>query len=74
MNTPSSLIKTLLVIAIVALLLGCAPSVQWWRVGDCLVLYENGKDGQRIVVAGQQCDIKREDLLRGQGMARSSWR
>ncbi|MGH7334693.1 MAG: hypothetical protein ACREKS_18500 [Candidatus Rokuibacteriota bacterium] len=70
-----TLIKTLLFIGIAVALVGCASSdLQWWRVGNCLVLYEERDETRQIVVAGEQCDIKRQEMPRGHGMARSPWR
>jgi len=52
---------TLLIAALVA---GCAtkPSTQWWRVGNCLVLYDQTKDEKQLVAVGQGCDIKRDTI------------
>ena len=42
---------------------GCAttPSTQWWRVGNCLVLYDQTNEKQ-LVAVGQGCDIKRDTI------------
>jgi hypothetical protein len=70
--------KTLLVVAIVVSLGGCAastPAVQWWRVGECLVVYDDRDENRHVVVAGgQQCDIKRQDLTNGHGVTRATSR
>ena len=43
---------------------GCAtkPSTQWWRVGNCLVLYDQTKEEKQVVAVGQGCDIKRDTI------------
>ena len=41
---------------------GCASPMQWWRVGNCVVIYDTRNESRQLVVAGQQCDIKREEL------------
>jgi hypothetical protein len=43
---------------------GCAtkPSTQWWRVGNCLVLYEQNSREKQLVAVGQGCDIKRDTI------------
>lgn len=47
---------------------GCAtaPKTQWWRVGDCLVLYDQTQQEKQVVAVGQGCDIKR-DTITAQG-------
>src|SRR3989475_7144641 len=42
---------------------GCAtkPSTQWWRVGNCLVVYDQTKEEKQIVAVGQGCDIRSEE-------------
>jgi hypothetical protein len=47
---------------------GCATkqATQWWRVGNCLVLYEQGSREKQLVAIGQGCEIKR-DTLTAQG-------
>jgi len=47
---------------------GCAtkPAMQWWRVGNCLVLFEQGSREKQLVAVGQGCDIKR-DTITAQG-------
>jgi len=46
------------------LVAGCAtkPSTQWWRVGNCLVLYDQTKEEKQLVAVGQGCDIKRDTI------------
>jgi hypothetical protein len=46
------------------LVAGCAtkPSTQWWRVGSCLVLYEQNSKEKQLVAVGSGCDIKRDTL------------
>jgi hypothetical protein len=59
----NSLMKVLLTLVTVVGLAGCASPMQWWRVGNCLVIYDTrSDDDHQILVAGQQCDIKREGL------------
>lgn len=73
----SILSKTLVMIGIMVTLGGCAssaPSLQWWRVGDCLVLYDDRDDNRHMVVAGHRCDVKRQDLTTGHGVTRASSR
>src|SRR2546429_9909010 len=43
---------------------GCAtkPSTQWWRVGNCLVLYDQSKEEKQVVSLGQGWDIKRDTI------------
>lgn len=58
-----------LIFALVAafLLVGCArPSTQWWRVGNCLVVYEQTGDEKQLIAVGQNCEIKR-DVITAQG-------
>jgi hypothetical protein len=64
------LIKILVLTGMVVGLAACIPSVRWWRVGSCLVIYDNRDESRKLMVAGQQCDIKREDLPTGSGTAR----
>jgi hypothetical protein len=47
---------------------GCAtkPALQWCRVGNCLVLFEQGAREKQVVAVGQGCDIKR-DTITAQG-------
>ncbi|HEY7520836.1 MAG TPA: hypothetical protein VIE36_21295 [Methylomirabilota bacterium] len=47
---------------------GCAtkPATQWWRIGNCLVLYEQASRDKQLVAIGQGCDIKR-DTITAQG-------
>lgn len=47
---------------------GCAakPTTQWWRVGSCLVLYDQTREEKQLVAVGQGCDIKR-DTITAQG-------
>jgi hypothetical protein len=48
----------------VFLLGGCAlkPATQWWRVGNCLVLYDQTKQEKQLIAVGQSCDIKRDTI------------
>ena len=47
-------------------LAGCSafskPSTQWWRVGNCLVLYDQTKMEKQLIAVGQSCDIKRDTI------------
>jgi hypothetical protein len=46
-------------------LAGCAlgkPSTQWWRVGNCLVLYDQTKEEKQLIAVGQSCEIKRDTI------------
>lgn len=52
----------LVALVMVAALTGCTSSMQWWRVGNCLVIYDTRNETHQIVVAGQQCEIKREEM------------
>jgi hypothetical protein len=73
---PTILSKALLVFAVMVTLGGCASAhaLQWWRVGDCLVLYDEREENRHMVVAGQQCDIKRQDLTNAHGITRATAR
>jgi hypothetical protein len=55
-------------LALVFVVAGCAtkPTTQWWRVGNCLVLYEQVSREKQLVAIGQGCDIKR-DTITAQG-------
>jgi hypothetical protein len=46
------------------LLVGCATkqTSQWWRVGNCLVLYDQTKEEKQLMAIGQGCDIKRDTI------------
>lgn len=66
----NSLMKVLVTLVTVIGLAGCASPMQWWRVGNCLVIYDTRNDGHQILVAGQQCDIKREGLSTMSGSGR----
>jgi hypothetical protein len=61
----------LLPLALAFLALGCAakPTTQWWRVGNCLVLYDQTQREKQLVAVGQGCDIKR-DTITAQGDVR----
>ena len=50
----------------VFLLNGCAMKSQWWRVGNCLVLYDHAGDEKQLIAVGQGCEIKR-DTITAQG-------
>ena len=65
MTSPATLIFALVVAFLLA---GCAtkPPIQWWRVGNCLVLFEQTGDEKQLVAVGQNCDIKR-DTITAQG-------
>jgi hypothetical protein len=63
------LIKLLVVTGLVVSLPACMSSMRWWRVGTCLVIYDDRDDSRKLLVAGQQCDVKREDLPAGHGMS-----
>jgi hypothetical protein len=58
----NSLMKVLVTLVTIIGLAGCASPMQWWRVGNCLVIYDTRNDSQQILVAGQQCDIKQKGL------------
>jgi hypothetical protein len=57
-----------LALAIAFVVAGCAtkPATQWWRVGNCLVLYEQSSREKQLVAVGQGCEIKR-DTITAQG-------
>jgi hypothetical protein len=65
MNGPSIVAFVILSLLLLA---GCVRTTQWWRVGSCLVLLEPGEERQ-LVVVGQGCDIKRDNLT-AQGSSR----
>lgn len=54
----------LVVVFIAFFLFGCASktATQWWRIGNCLVLYEQAFDEKELVAVGQGCDIKRDTI------------
>ena len=61
------LTKVLVTLVTVSSLAGCAafstpPPMQWWRVGNCLVIYDMRDNNRKVLVAGQQCEIKREEM------------
>lgn len=64
------MMKALVTLAAVTTLAGCASPMQWWRVGNCVVIYDTRSENRQILVAGQQCDIKREELPSLYGSAR----
>jgi hypothetical protein len=51
-------------------LVGCASPLQWWRAGNCIVIYDTRDESRQLLVAGQQCDIKRQDLQAVYGSGR----
>ena len=55
-------------LALTFVIAGCATkaSTQWWRVGNCLVLYDQTQREKQLVAVGQNCDIKR-DTITAQG-------
>jgi hypothetical protein len=57
-----------LALALPFVFFGCAttPATQWWRVGSCLVLYDQSSREKQLVAVGQGCDIKR-DTITAQG-------
>ena len=57
-------VTTLLALSMAFVVAGCAtkPATQWWRVGNCLVLYEQNSREKQLVAVGQGCDIKRETI------------
>jgi len=65
MRSPVTVVFSLLV---ALFLVGCAtkPATQWWRVGTCLVLYDQTTEEKQLVAIGQGCDIKR-DTITAQG-------
>ncbi|OLC37218.1 MAG: hypothetical protein AUH81_06645 [Candidatus Rokubacteria bacterium 13_1_40CM_4_69_5] len=67
MNSP---IKVLILLVTVMGLVGCASPMQWWRVGNCVVIYDTREESRQILVAGQQCDIKRAELPNVYGSSR----
>ncbi|MGH7279258.1 MAG: hypothetical protein ACREJG_11305 [Candidatus Rokuibacteriota bacterium] len=63
----SSLVAFAVLLSAALVLTGCAQraSTQWWRVGSCLVLYDQSaaeRHDHQIIVVGQGCDIKRDTL------------
>ena len=59
---------TVFVLALAFVVAGCATksSTQWWRVGSCLVLYDQTAREKQLVAVGHGCDIKR-DTITAQG-------
>jgi hypothetical protein len=67
----ASLVTLLVVILATVAAAGCLTTgVQWWRVGNCVVMYDNRDGTRQIIAAGQQCDIRREELPNVHGTAR----
>jgi hypothetical protein len=65
--------RTFAMVVGVASLTGCAlsgPPMQWWRVGNCLVIYDTRSDNRQVLVAGNQCEIKREEMAAVSGTGR----
>jgi hypothetical protein len=61
------------VLAVLVTLIGvaaCASPMQWWRVGNCVVIYDTRAESRQLLAAGQQCDIKRQELPAVYGSAR----
>jgi hypothetical protein len=75
---PTAFSTAFLTIAALVTLSGCAssepPALQWWRVGECLVVYDDRDANRHMVVAGRQCDIKRQELTNGHGVSRANGR
>jgi hypothetical protein len=76
---PTAFSTALLALAALVALSGCAssepPALQWWRVGECLVVYDDRDANRHMVVAGNhQCDIKRQDLTNAHGTTRATTR
>jgi hypothetical protein len=67
MNSPMMVLVALVAVTGLA---GCASPVQWWRVGNCVVMYDPSYESRQIVVAGQQCDIKQQELPAVSGRTR----
>lgn len=55
-------IQGLGVLVAVMLLTACASPMQWWRVGSCVVIYDTRNESRQILVAGEHCDVKRQEL------------
>jgi hypothetical protein len=70
---PPVAFRVLMVLGLMFLFTACAPkapasNTQWWRIGNCLVLYEGTGMERQIIAVGQGCEIKRE-MVTGQGAA-----
>ena len=65
MKSPAIIVFSLFV---AIFFVGCAtkPATQWWRVGTCLVLYDQTTEEKQLVAIGQGCEIKR-DTITAQG-------
>jgi hypothetical protein len=56
-------VTAVFVLSMAFVVAGCAkPATQWWRVGNCLVLYEQNTREKQLVAVGQGCEIKRDTL------------
>jgi hypothetical protein len=44
--------------------------MRWWRVGNCVVVYDDREVSRQFVVAGEQCDVKRVEMPVSYGSAR----
>jgi hypothetical protein len=62
----ASAFRFIVLLGMLLTLTGCAAKTQWWRVGSCLVLFENQTDERQVIVVGKSCEIKR-DTLTAQG-------
>jgi hypothetical protein len=61
-------ITAVLALSMAFVVAGCVTKqpMQWWRVGNCLVLFEQGSREKQLVAVGQGCDIKK-DTITAQG-------
>jgi hypothetical protein len=55
---------------IVILLAACSSPLRWWRVGNCVVVYDDRELSRQFVVAGEQCELKRVEMPVTYGAAR----
>jgi hypothetical protein len=62
--------RLLLLPLIVIALAACSSPLRWWRVGNCVVVYDDREVSRQFVVAGEQCDVKRVEMPVSFGQAR----
>ena len=62
--------RLLLLPLIVILLAACSTPLRWWRVGNCVVLYDDRQVSRQFLVAGEQCELKRVEMPISYGAAR----
>jgi hypothetical protein len=62
--------RLLLLPLLVIVLAACSSPMRWWRVGNCVVVYDDREVSRQFVVAGEHCDVKRVEMPVSFGAAR----